>query len=103
LAEFPGVKRNGSVEHVSPGHLNVCFSGLEGETLLLSMRDVAVSSGSACTSASMEPSYILKAMRLSDEDAHSSVRFSVGRYTTGADIERAVAHIKLVVNGLQAA
>ena len=103
IADLPGVKRNGSIEQVSPGHLNVCFSGVDGETLLLSLREIAASSGSACTSASMEPSYVLKAMGLSDDDAHSSIRFSVGRFTTLEDIERAVAHIQQVVGALQAA
>ena len=101
ISSLQGVKRNGSIEQVSPGHLNVCFSGVDGETLLLSLREIAASSGSACTSASMEPSYVLKAMGLSDEDAHSSIRFSVGRYTTEQDIERAVAHIQQVVSALQ--
>lgn len=103
IAELPGVRRNGSAVAVSPTHLNVCFSGLEGESLLLSLRDIAISSGSACTSASMAPSYVLKAMGLSDSDAHSSVRMSLGRYTTEADIVRAVDHIRQVVGQLNAA
>jgi cysteine desulfurase len=103
IAELPGVKRNGSAEQVSPGHLNVCFSGLDGETLLLSLRDIAVSTGSACTSASMEPSYVLKAMGVKDEDALSSLRISLGRFTTRDDVERAIASIRRTVSQLQAA
>jgi len=103
IADLPGVKRNGSLEAVSPIHLNVCFSGVDGETLMLSLRELAVSSGSACTSASMEPSYVLKAMGLSDEDAHSSIRFSLGRYSDPDEVERAVAHIRNTVSGLLAA
>lgn len=100
IAELPNVRRNGEPPAVSPNHLNVCFGGLDGESLLLSLRDIAVSSGSACTSASLEPSYVLKAMGLSDADAHSSVRISLGRFTTEADVERAVAHIRQVVQSL---
>lgn len=102
IADLPGVKRNGSVEALSPIHLNVCFAGVDGETLMLSLRELAVSSGSACTSASMEPSYVLKAMGLSDSDAHSSIRLSLGRYTQQEDVTRAIAHIRQTVSGLQA-
>ena len=88
IEDLPGVRRNGSRDNVSPGHLSVCFSGADGEALLLSLRKLAVSSGSACTSASLEPSYVLKAMGVSDEDAHSSIRISFGRFTTDADLYR---------------
>lgn len=101
IADLPGVRRNGSATHVTPGHLNVCFSGVDGETLLLSLRDLAVSSGSACTSASMEPSYVLTAMGNSDEDAHSSIRFSLGRFTTADDIKQAIAHVRQVYGQLK--
>lgn len=101
IADLPGVRRNGSVERVSPIHLNVCFSGMDGEALQLSLRELAISTGSACTSASIEPSYVLKAMGLSDSDAHSSIRFSLGRFTTENDLERAIAHIRDVVLQLQ--
>jgi cysteine desulfurase len=103
IADLPAIRRNGDLEHLSPGHLNVCFAGMDGEVLLLSMRELAVSSGSACTSASMEPSHVLKAMGLSDDDAHSSIRMSVGRYTQVDDIDQAIAHIRQIVNSLQAA
>ncbi|MDN3637193.1 aminotransferase class V-fold PLP-dependent enzyme [Simiduia curdlanivorans] len=101
ISTLPAIARNGSTEWLSPIHLNVNFGALDGETLLLSLRDIAVSSGSACTSASMEPSYVLKAMGLSDAQAHSSVRISLGRFTTAEDVQRAVAHIVDVVGALQ--
>lgn len=93
ISGLSGVARNGSVKRVTPGHLNVRFAGIDGETLLLSMRELAVSSGSACTSASVEPSYVLKALGLSDDEAHSSIRMTVGRFTTEQDIEKAITHI----------
>ena len=101
IADLDGVRRNGSVEAVCAGHLNVCFAGIDGEPLLLSLRELAVSTGSACTSASIEPSYVLKAMGISDEDAHSSIRFSLGRYTTASEVEQAIQHIRQVVLSLQ--
>lgn len=100
IADLPRVRRNGDASAVSPNHLNVCFGGLDGESLLLSLRDIAVSSGSACTSASLSPSYVLTAMGVSDADAHSSVRMSLGRFTQPADVARAVAHIRQVVQSL---
>ena len=103
VASISGARRNGGAENVSPAHLNVCFSGVEGEVLLLSLRELAISSGSACASASLSPSYVLKAMGLSDTDAHSSVRFSLGRYTSEEDVERAIEHIHQVVAKLQSA
>lgn len=101
IRDIPGVKRNGSSDAVVAGILNVCFSGVDGEALVLSLRKLAVSTGSACTSASIEPSYVLSAMGISAEDAHSSIRFSVGRFTTEADIETAIGHIRQVVLQLQ--
>lgn len=103
IADLPGVARNGSAEEVSPGHLNVRFSGLDGEMLLLSLRDIALSTGSACTSASMEPSYVLKAMGVADSDALSSLRMSLGRFTTEQDVQRAIESIRRTVSQLQAA
>ena len=100
IADLPGLRRNSSVKNVSPCHLNVCFSGADGETLMLSMRELAVSSGSACTSATMAPSYVLKAMGLSDEEAHSSIRISLGRFTLDSDIDRAIDHIRTVYTQL---
>jgi cysteine desulfurase len=92
---------NGHASERLAGHLNVAFAGVDGETLMLALNQVAVSSGSACTSASVEPSFVLKAMGLSDELAHASVRFSVGRYTSAAEIEQVVAHVTDVVTRLR--
>jgi cysteine desulfurase len=93
LSKLEGVYLNGHVDRRLPGQLNVAFDGVNGELLLTSLSDIAVSSGSACTSASLEPSYVLKAMGLSDALAHSSVRFAIGRETGAADIERAIEHV----------
>lgn len=101
ISDLPGVRLNGAGAERVCGHLNVAFAGVDGEMLLLSLRKLAVSSGSACTSASMSPSYVLKAIGLSDAEALASLRFSVGRYTEAADIEQAVEHIRTVVAGLQ--
>lgn len=108
IADLPGLRCNGMTNEQgscvgSPNHLNVCFSGVDGETLLLSLRELAISSGSACTSASLDPSYVLKAMGLSDADAGSSLRLSVGRFTQSEDIDRAISHIRNVVGALRAA
>jgi cysteine desulfurase len=92
LAE-EGIKLNGSDTQRVPHIVNLQFANVEGELLLMSLKDVAVSSGSACTSASVEPSYVLRAIGVSDELAHASLRFSFGRGTTAADIEHAVEHI----------
>jgi cysteine desulfurase len=78
---------NGSLEHRLPGNLNVSFAFVEGEALMMSIKDVAVSSGSACTSASLEPSYVLRALGVGDELAHSSIRFGLGRFTTEEEVD----------------
>jgi cysteine desulfurase len=87
LAGLDLVTVNGSVEHRLPGNLNVSFAYVEGEALMMAIKDVAVSSGSACTSASLEPSYVLRAMGVSDDLAHSSIRFGLGRFTTAEEID----------------
>jgi cysteine desulfurase len=86
LAELDLVSLNGSLEHRLPGNLNVSFAYVEGEALMMAIKDVAVSSGSACTSASLEPSYVLRAMGVSEDLAHSSIRFGLGRFTTHEEI-----------------
>jgi cysteine desulfurase len=81
---------NGSLAHRLPGNLNVSFAYVEGEALMMAVKDVAVSSGSACTSASLEPSYVLRAMGVSDDLAHSSIRFGLGRFTTEEEVDHVV-------------
>ncbi len=103
IMDLPGVRRNGSATQSVGGILNVAFGQLDGETLLLSLRDLAVSSGSACNSANMSPSYVLKAIGLSDDVARASLRFSLGRYTQAEEIEFAIEHIRNVVTKLQKA
>jgi cysteine desulfurase len=90
LSQIEAVYLNGDLDHRVPHNLNVSFNYVEGESLLMAVKDIAVSSGSACTSASLEPSYVLRALGRSDELAHSSIRFSVGRFTTPADVDFAV-------------
>ena len=93
---------NGDLEHRVPHNLNVSFNFVEGESLIMGMKELAVSSGSACTSASLEPSYVLRALGRTDELAHSSIRFTIGRYTTEADIDFAVKLIHERIGKLRA-
>jgi len=92
---------NGSMEHRLPGNLNISFAYVEGESLLMGINDVAVSSGSACTSASLEPSYVLKALGAGDELAHSSIRFGLGRFNTDEEVDYVVAKLVSVVSKLR--
>jgi len=101
LRAIPEVRINGDLERRVPHNLNISFQFVEGESLLMGMKGIAVSSGSACTSASLEPSYVLRALGLSDEIAHSSIRFSVGRFSTEAEIDRAVAQVRDTVERLR--
>ena len=90
FSDMEEVVINGDIKQRVPGNLNISFNYVEGESLMMAISDVAVSSGSACTSASLEPSYVLRALGLSDELAHSSIRFSIGRYTTEKDVDDAI-------------
>jgi cysteine desulfurase len=84
---LPETYVNGSLEHRLPGNLNVSFAYVEGEGLMMALKDVAVSSGSACTSASLEPSYVLRALGIGDELAHTSIRFGLGRFNTEEEVD----------------
>jgi cysteine desulfurase len=86
-AELDEVYINGSLEHRLPNNLNMSFAFVEGESLLMGINDVAVSSGSACTSATLEPSYVLKALGVGDDLAHTSIRFGIGRFNTEEEID----------------
>jgi cysteine desulfurase len=101
LMEIEEVYVNGDMEHRVPHNLNVSFNFVEGESLIMAVKDIAVSSGSACTSASLEPSYVLRALGRSDELAHSSIRFTIGRFTTEEDIDFAVNLLKQKVGKLR--
>jgi cysteine desulfurase len=92
---------NGSMEHRLPGNLNVSFAYVEGESLLMGINDVAVSSGSACTSATLEPSYVLKALGTGDDLAHSSIRFGLGRFNTEEEVDYVGDKISAVVKRLR--
>jgi cysteine desulfurase len=92
---------NGSMEHRLPHNLNISFAYVEGESLLMGINDVAVSSGSACTSASLEPSYVLKALGAGDDLAHSSIRFGLGRWTTDEEVDYVISKLTNVVQRLR--
>ncbi|EPX72577.1 cysteine desulfurase Nfs1 [Schizosaccharomyces octosporus yFS286] len=93
LLAIPYTSLNGDPKSRFPGCVNISFSYVEGESLLMGLKNIALSSGSACTSASLEPSYVLRAIGQNDEDAHSSIRFGIGRYTTEAEIDYALANV----------
>ena len=101
ISDIPEVHINGDRDQRLPGALNVSFAFVEGESLLMSLRDLAISSGSACTSASLEPSYVLRALGLNDELAHSSLRFSFGRFTTEAEVDHAAKSVRHAVEKLR--
>lgn len=101
IAVLASVAMNGDADHRLPGILNVSFGGVEGEALLMALKDLAVSSGSACTSASLEPSYVLRAIGVDDALAHASIRFSVGRFTTAEEVDFAAATVCETVSRLR--
>ncbi|ELH4235014.1 IscS subfamily cysteine desulfurase [Vibrio fluvialis] len=101
IKDMEAVTINGDLEQRLPNNLNISFAFVEGESLLMSLKDIAVSSGSACTSASLEPSYVLRALGLNDELAHSSIRFSFGRFTTEEEVDYAIELIRVAVSKLR--
>lgn len=101
LNDMEEVYVSGDMDHRVPGIINISFNFVEGESLIMSLPDLAVSSGSACTSASLEPSYVLRALGLNDELAHSSLRFSVGRFTTEEDVDQAIESVRAAVEKLR--
>jgi len=101
LSQIEEVHVNGDMEQRVPHNLNISFNFVEGESLIMAIRDLAVSSGSACTSASLEPSYVLRALGRSDELAHSSIRFSIGRFTSEAEVDYAIELLKAKIGRLR--
>ena len=101
LKDLEEVYVSGDMEQRLPGLINMSFNYVEGESLIMSLPDLAISSGSACTSASLEPSYVLRALGLNDELAHSSLRFSVGRFTDESDVDQAIESVKKAVEKLR--
>ncbi|MEI8403087.1 MAG: aminotransferase class V-fold PLP-dependent enzyme, partial [Alcaligenaceae bacterium] len=101
LSQIEEVYLNGDIEQRVPHNLNVSFNYVEGESLIMAIKELAVSSGSACTSASLEPSYVLRALGRNDELAHSSIRFTIGRFTTEKEIDFAVELLKTRVGKLR--
>jgi cysteine desulfurase len=101
LSEMEEVYLNGDMDHRIPGNLNVSFNFVEGESLIMALKDMAVSSGSACTSSSLEPSYVLRALGRNDELAHSSIRFTIGRFTTEEEIDYIVERVREKVGKLR--
>ena len=103
ISDIDGIACNTPLDNSGPCHLNISFAGVDGETLLMSLREIAVSTGSACTSTSLEPSYVLKAIGLDDKTADSSIRLSLGRFTTQSDIDAVTDHIQTVFSRLKQA
>jgi cysteine desulfurase len=101
LQDMEQVFLNGDAEQRVAGNLNVSFAFVEGESLIMALKDLAVSSGSACTSASLEPSYVLRALGREDELAHSSIRFTLGRFSTQEEVDYAVENIRQQVQRLR--
>jgi cysteine desulfurase len=101
LQDMEEVFVNGDLEQRVAHNLNISFAYVEGESMIMAIKDLAVSSGSACTSASLEPSYVLRALGRNDELAHSSIRFSIGRFTTEEEIDYAINLLKAKVGKLR--
>ena len=101
LNDMEEVYVNGDLDHRIAGNLNISFNFVEGESLIMALRDLAVSSGSACTSASLEPSYVLRALGRNDELAHSSIRFTIGRFTTAEEIDYTIELVRAAVEKLR--
>ena len=101
VSDLEEIHINGDMAHRISGNINISFNFVEGEALIMALKEVAVSSGSACTSASLEPSYVLRALGLSDELAHSSIRFSIGRFTTEHDIDFVIQKVREAVSKLR--
>jgi cysteine desulfurase len=101
MGQLDEVYINGSMEHRLPGNLNISFAYVEGESLLMGINDIAVSSGSACTSATLEPSYVLKALGTGDDLAHSSIRFGIGRFNTEAEVDYVADRVVETVSRLR--
>jgi cysteine desulfurase len=101
MSSMEEVYLNGDFEQRVPHNLNISFNYVEGESLIMAVKELAVSSGSACTSASLEPSYVLRALGRNDELAHSSIRFTIGRFTTEQDVDFAVQLLKARVDKLR--
>jgi cysteine desulfurase len=100
-SNLPETYVNGSPEHRLPGNLNLSFAFVEGEGLMMALKDVAVSSGSACTSASLEPSYVLRALGIGEELAHTSIRFGLGRFNTEEEVDYVGRHVVEAVSRLR--
>jgi cysteine desulfurase len=101
LAQLDEVYINGTMEHRLPNNLNMSFAYVEGESLLMGLSDVALSSGSACTSATLEPSYVLKALGVEKDLAHTSIRFGLGRFNTEEEVDYVAARLVEVVGRLR--
>ena len=102
LKDLEEVYVNGDMAHSVPNIFNISFNYVEGESLIMALKDMAVSSGSACTSASLEPSYVLRALGRNDELAHSSIRFSIGRFTTEEEVDYVISHVREAIDKLRA-
>jgi len=90
MSQIPDVVLNGDNEKRYPGNINISFAYVEGESILMALKECAVSSGSACTSASLEPSYVLRAIGVEEDMAHTSIRFGIGRFTTEEEVDRCI-------------